>query len=310
MTEDLGKPLSIPESKRAEFKRLTSAPTLSIPVVGVVAGGTTAAVGLIVAAVTQTIPFWLAATLLAFIYYWFFSAVHDSIHGAVAKNRRLNDALGQLVITLVVPYANLGLMRWAHMEHHRFTNDGTKDPDSWSHGAWYSLPFRWLLIDVMYTLRLIRSDAPIVKKVIRELIPYLALGAAVIGGLISAGYGAEYFWLSFLPSRLMFLGIGFTFFWLPHNHWNKDKMDLRQSDNFTRATSVREGREWLMNLLLQYQNYHLVHHMWPMTPFYNNERVFRLLEPEFRKRDLVLVKSFEVFPKIESPVRPGNKMAA
>lgn len=299
MADDITRPLVIPEAKKAEFKRLTGVPDISWPVLMVAGGGIATSVAIIAAALLGHLSYWVAAPVLAFVYYWFFSVIHDGAHRSIAKNKTLNDGLAQLVISLVLPYANLELLRWAHMEHHRFTNDKDKDPDYWSHGSWYSLPLRWATIDINYAVRLFRSGTPASKKLIRNYIPYLVFGLTVIALLIWAGYGLEYVFLSFLPSRLMFMGIGFTFFWLPHNHWSGAEQELKQVNNYALATSIREGKEGLMNLLLQYQNYHLVHHMWPTTPFYHNEKVFRLLEPEFRQRDLVVARDYAIFPDIK-----------
>lgn len=300
---NIARPITVPKSKQAEFRRLTGIPTVSWPVLFVCFGGLAASITVIVMAVSSVLPYWVAAILLAFIYYWFFSVIHDGAHRSIAKNKTLNDLIAQTVISLTLPYANLELLRWAHMEHHRFTNEKDKDPDYWSHGKWYTLPFRWVLIDVMYVLRVFKSDSPQKNKLIKTTLGYLAFGVVVIGGLIWAGYGMEYLWLSLIPSRIMFLGIGFTFFWLPHNHWHGDEENLKQNNNYTLATSIREGMEWLMNILLQYQNYHLVHHMWPTTPFYNNEKVFHLLEEEFRQRDLVVAKDFNIYPEVQKSTR-------
>ena len=102
--------------------------------------------------------------------------------------------------------------------------------------------------------------------------------------------------LWFFPSRLAFIGIGYAFFWLPHSHWPDEHRTLKQSENFTLATLLRIGNERLMNPLLQYQNYHLIHHLWPTTPFYNNERVYRLLAEEIGERDLAIVRGFSTRP--------------
>ncbi|MBR9910674.1 MAG: hypothetical protein GYB33_10035 [Gammaproteobacteria bacterium] len=298
MSGDITRPITVPAGKKTHFRELTSIPDISWPVVFLAVGGIAASIGVMAAALMGYLAYWGAALVLAFIYYWFFAVIHDGAHRSIAKNKRLNDLIAQAAITVPLPYANLELLRWAHMEHHRFTNDVARDPDYWSHGKSYTLPLRWCLIDVMYLLRLLRSSGPQKATLVKNLIPYLVFGCAVIGGLIWAGFGAEYVWLSLIPSRLMFIAVGFTFFWMPHNHWNGDQEELKQATNYSMATSIREGKEGLMNILLQYQNYHLVHHMWPTTPFYNNEKVFRLLEPEFRTRDLVIAKDFALFPEV------------
>lgn len=302
MCQDITRPLAVPEEKKSEFRKLTSIPAVSWPVVFVAVGGLAAAAAITTAVITNNLSDWVATPSMAFIFYWFFSVIHDGAHRSISKNKTINDMTAQAAITIALPYANLELLRWAHMEHHRFTNDKDKDPDYWSHGSWYTLPLRWCLIDVMYIVRLFRSSSPQRSTLIKNLIPYVVFGFSLIGALIWAGYGMEFLMLSVLPSRVMFLGIGFTFFWLPHNHWSGDEEELMQVNNYSMATSIRQGREWLLNILLQYQNYHLVHHMWPTTPFYNNEKVFKLLEPEFQKRDLVVADGFTLYPEVKAAV--------
>lgn len=99
--------------------------------------------------------------------------------------------------------------------------------------------------------------------------------------------------LWFIPSRVIFLSLGFGFFWLPHV-----PHDVTQEQNFTQATTIRLGSEWLMGPLLQNQNFHLIHHLFPMTPFYNNRKVWRLLESELRKKDLAIQYNFAIQPTI------------
>jgi beta-carotene hydroxylase len=124
----------------------------------------------------------------------------------------------------------------------------------------------------------------------------LLLGALFIAALvvlISMGYGKVVLMLWFIPSRIIFLSLGFSFFWLPHVPHT-----VTQEENFTEATTIREGMEWLMGPALQNQNFHLIHHLFPMTPFYNNRKVWQLLETELRKKDLVIQHNFAIRPTI------------
>ena len=54
----------------------------------------------------------------------------------------------------------------------------------------------------------------------------------------------------------------------------------------------------LLAPLLQYQHVHLIHHLYPATPFYNNHRVWRLIEPALRRHDLAIQKGFSIRPVI------------
>ena len=46
------------------------------------------------------------------------------------------------------------------MEHHRYTNNEEGDPDWYVHGSWWSMPLRWMTIDVYYVCRLMINHKP------------------------------------------------------------------------------------------------------------------------------------------------------
>lgn len=294
---DLGKPsVRIPADKKAEFYALTAPPQLARPTITVAIAVIGGVLLVDIACLLFGAPLWVGLILNVPIYYGFFSVIHDGVHRAISSDKKLNDNICQLAISIYAPFAAMPIFRWAHMEHHRFTND-EPDPDEWSHGPYWQLPFRWMTIDMYYGYRAIISDSPNVKRVLRESMPFMVGGLAFLAAIIALGFGTELLMLWFLPSRLAFIGIGYAFFWLPHSHWPDDVRTLKQSENFTLATLLRLGNEKLLNPLLQYQNYHLIHHLWPTTPFYNNEKVYQLLKQEIGERDLAVVTGFSTRPE-------------
>lgn len=290
---------SLPPAKKAEFQRLTSAPklamvTTSLCVLLVITFSLS--YGLSIAGV---LPLWIGLIVNTLVGYVAFSVGHDSIHRAISSNTRLNDAIGQLGLGLVLPYVDLRMFRWAHILHHRFTS-GPRDPDIVLHGATWTLPFRWLFIDIIYFFHALKHGDKVSRPYLRSSLRNAAVVALVVGTATWFGYGAIVLMLWFLPSRLILLMLGFSFFWLPHV-----PHDITQEQNFTQATTVRTGFEWLLSPVLQYQNYHLIHHLFPMTPFYNNYKVWKLLEDELRTRDLAVQHDFSIRPTIY----PGTQAA-
>jgi beta-carotene hydroxylase len=283
---------SLTTEQQARFKSLTRTPVLAWPTfcMWIVLMLTFFASDYL--AVTRHIPLWLGMLINSVVGYLAFSVVHDSIHRAVSSNTRLNDWIGQLAVLLVVPYVSLKLFRWGHILHHRFAS-GPRDPDIVLHGAWWSLPFRWMFIDGFYLLHTIRYGDKVSRPYFIESLWAAAVSFTLIISLIALGYGLEVLMLWFIPSRLIQLALGFTFFWLPHV-----PHDTSQEENFTRATTIREGHEWLLGPALQYQNFHLIHHLFPMTPFYNNSRVWQVLESELRQKDLAIQHGFAIQPTI------------
>jgi|GEM_PF-6279894 len=64
------------------------------------------------------------------------------------------------------------------------------------------------------------------------------------------------------------------------------------------AQADRGGKsDPLLGPVLQNQNYHLIHHLYQMTPFYNNRKVWHLIESELRKKELAIQHHFSIRPK-------------
>lgn len=284
--------------QRQRFKQLTTAPTLAWPTALLWLALTLTYVGVYLWFGSGQGPLWIGTLLNTVIGYVAFSVAHDSIHRSISSNARLNDALGQLGVMLVQPYIDLRLFRWAHILHHRFAS-GPRDPDIVLRGAWWTLPFRWMLIDALYLRHALKHGDKISAPFLRRSLTMAAVFVVLLAALIWAGYGMEVFMLWFVPSRLILLILGFSFFWLPHV-----PHDVTQEENFTRATTIRQGHEWLLGPVLQYQHYHLIHHLFPTTPFYNNEKVWHLLERQLRRKDLAVQHGFAIHPQIYAAAGP------
>ena len=283
---------SLAPDQKALFNTLTHAPKIAWPTVAlwfVVLG---IYLSSYVLAGTGLVPLWVGMVVNSVIGYFAFSIVHDAIHRAISTHPKLNDFIGQTTVWLGAPYVDLRLFRWGHILHHRFTG-GPKDPDNVLHGPAWSLPLRWLAIDLLYLVHSIRFGDKVSKPYLRRSLWLTAGTAAVFAALTWQGYFWHIVMLWFVPSRMIFLTLGFSFFWLPHV-----PHDTVQDQNLTRATAVRLGHEKFLTPALQYQNYHLVHHLYPGTPFFNNQRVWQLLEPLLRQRDLAIQYGLAIQPVI------------
>lgn len=286
---------------REELGRLTQPPPVAWPTVAlliVCAGAITASVA---ASVTRIIPLWAGLLINTTAVYLLFSVAHDSIHRAISSNLRINDWCGRIAATFMSPGSTLGLFRWSHIQHHRYTS-GPGDPDNWLHGGrTWTLPLRWLVIDFYYLLYVIRSDDRIARRYLPSTLT--GLGVAVVLALILwvLGYWPALLMLWLIPTRVQAIMLGFTFFWLPHV-----PHDVTGAEDPYRATTIRRGHEWLLTPLLQYHNYHLIHHLYPRTPFYNHLRVWRLLAPELQQHTLSVQQGFGIHPHREAPVTDSS----
>jgi len=281
----------------AQFRKLTRTPGLSLYALtlwGLVVGSYIAVWS---SGMSGALPLWQGALINSVVGYFAFSIVHDSIHHSISRRGWLNDLLGQSAVVVGAPYLALPLFRWAHIQHHRYANT-PRDPDWVLHGPAWSLPLRWMFIDVLYLLYILRHRNTAVRRYVNISLLWVLASAAALGALWVTGHAEHLLMLWFIPSRMVFLTLGFAFFWLPHV-----PHDTAQEENFTRATTVRLGHEWLLSPLLQFQNFHLIHHLWPTTPFYNNHRVWQLLEPELRQHDLSIQHGFDLHPSRVMPAR-------
>ena len=110
--------------------------------------------------------------------------------------------------------------------------------------------------------------------------------AVVVGGALTLILTGNFFWLLvlyLLPIRIAILALGWAFDYLPH-HGLHDTPD----ENRFRATRNRVGAERVLSPLLLYQNYHLVHHLHPVIPFYRYVAVWRRGEDAYLENDPAL----------------------
>lgn len=284
----------VPEALRADYQALSRIPAvaaapLTLLVVAVL--GTTAnALGFVLGHLSAP----LAVALGTALFYGLFTVIHDAIHGSFARSRRWNDALGGAGLLLLAPHATLGLFRFAHMRHHKHTN-AAEDPDRWSHEGGVTLPLRWLTIDIAYAVHVLRRDDAAGRRELRRAVPHVLATVAAITLLCALGHGREVLVLWLLPSRLTFLVAGCLFFWLPHVG-----AETTAAEDVLRSTTLRLGHEWLLGPLLQGQNYHLIHHLFPSLPSARHGAVYRLLRDHLAARPLLIQRGFLIRPDAPS----------
>jgi fatty acid desaturase len=298
-------PVPVPAAKKAELYRLTNPPKVAWPTVALMLYIVIGVVAVDIAALRGLIPLW-AGLLLNVVFMWpVFHVAHDALHRSASSDVTINDWIGRVGLLMVVPHVSLEVFRYSHMIHHRFTND-PQDPDHFVHGAWWTLPLRWMFFDSYYAWYNLRSGDKRGLKSVKSTVPNVLATVAVALGLAWMGYGMEVLMLWLIPSRITMALIGFTFLWLPHldgdEHGKLVHITTAASttNNLTAGTTMRLGKEGLLRTLMQWHNYHLIHHLWPTTPSYNHERVWRLMEPELRARDLRIQRGFDLIPTLHA----------
>ena len=196
-----------------------------------------------------------------------FTPFHDATHKSVSRITGINEFVGRaLSVFWLVPFP---VMRFVHLEHHRNTNDKKKDPDYWSgSGSKFLLPFRWLTQDLHYCAFYVKRIGGRPRSEAIEFFVTNVLFVAIIGLFVWFGLWKEIVLFGVLPNRLAVFFLAFTFDYLPHN-----PHEVTSKEDPMGATKVRPVA--LLSLLLLYQNYHLIHHLYPAVPFYNYGRVWQ-----------------------------------
>ena len=229
----------------------------------------------------------LAAAIGTFVSYLAFTPAHDAMHRAASRIPWVNELILRLATFVAVPFVSGKLFRIMHMQHHRFAND-EKDPDHalsskyrnillW--GVW---PFLYL-----WTWARHRDQYPPIKF-------YNVWGEAGVGVVIIVAmfwfFPQQMVWLWAVPMYFAFFLMCLVFMVLPHYpHKVKDSIDPYQ------ATVIRTGWEWLLTPLLMYQNYHLVHHLYPTVPFYRYKKAWLAREAFHESHHPAKVTAFQLF---------------
>lgn len=229
----------------------------------------------------------VGAAISSFIAYLAFTPSHDAMHRAASRIPWVNELILRMATFVAVPFGSGKLFRIMHMQHHRFAND-EKDPDHFlsSHlrnvllwGVW---PFLYL-----WTWWRNRDQYPPIKG-------YTVWGEAAVGVAVIATmfwfFPQQMLWLWAIPMYFAFFLMCVVFMVLPHYpHHVKD------SDDPYQATVIRTGWEWLMTPLMMYQNYHLVHHLYPTVPFYRYKKAWLAREEFHESHNPAKVTAFQLF---------------
>lgn len=234
-------------------------------------------------------PLWAGAIVNSIAMYMLFTPAHDSMHRSASSNAKLNELIMAVSTFVVIPFGTGRFLRVMHMHHHRFTNEDN-DPD---HALASQLKFMplwgfWPFV-YLYTFARARKDYPSIDAVRtwRET----AVGLGIISVLF-------YFqptlmlWLWLIPIYVGFFLMCLVFMVLPHYpHAVRESVDPYQ------ASLMRLGQEWLLTPILMYQNYHLMHHLYPTVPFYRYGRAWRTRLAYHQSMNPGIVSPFGLGPK-------------
>lgn len=253
---------------------------------------------------TDQLPLWAGSLINIVSMYYLFSPLHDALHRAVSRIGWVNDLVLFIVLLPITPGSTGFFLRIMHMQHHRFANDPERDPD---YGTAHSIKgafWKWFMWDFHYLFFYQKHKENMPKAGFRvsviEPIWMWALFAVLVWF-----YPWEAIFLWFLPVRMMAWLIAAVFMYLPHF-----PHDVRHEDNPYRATLNRSGWDWLLTPLMAYQNWHLVHHLYPTVPFYRYKKVWDARRHYHEARDPAFVDAWGLQPYPPAGTVSGEAEAA
>jgi fatty acid desaturase len=243
-------------------------------------------------ALQGALPMWTGCLINGFFAYGMFSVAHDGLHRAISSNSFVNELVGGIGLLFLAPYAPMQVTRWIHMQHHRFTNEKI-DPDRYTHDSpIWQMPIRWSNFDLYYFIYFLRNGGEVRDKHLLLVVSFVAALVAIIGIATFAGFGYEIVMLWLIPTRVALFLVSLVFVYLPHY----PGVVTHQEDPFL-ASTMRMGWEWLLTPLLVYQNYHLIHHLYPTVPFYKIHDVWYLKYDELSTGNVSYQSAFGLTPE-------------
>ncbi len=220
------------------------------------------------------LPLWAGSIINILAYYFLFSPIHDGLHHAISNNKKVNDFF--TVIAFMPVSFFMGGSAWArmfHMQHHRHSGKEDLDPDLEISSKGSNALWKWFIWGAQYRPYYVKfkDQLPPVKEA-----PFIKTRVTISLVIIVALFYFHFWETLFLWLAGVYVGISwmtaFVFSYLPH-HIHKRKEGEDPLGNY-QATCNIVGYEWLLSPIMQYQNYHMVHHLYPTVPFYRMVKIW------------------------------------
>lgn len=267
------------------------APKVAWPALAVTLGAFIAFVAATLGVIGGWLPAWAAIVINSAVVYLMFLPVHEATHHTLGRSSLLNAVVGRFAWAFIGPHFAWPCLRYAHMEHHRNTNDHENDPDYFATGKpFWQLLFRGPLGDIYYArwylARLPERLRHSWRKPFVEFAESAVLLPLTVAGIVVAVITGHIWTLAvvlLIPQRIGLFFIILFFDWLPHYGLTET-----QRENPYRASRTRIGLERLVTPLWMAQNYHLMHHLHPGLPIHVLPRVWRRNESGYLALDPAL----------------------
>jgi beta-carotene hydroxylase len=228
------------------------------------------------AAITHMWPMWVCFLVSLFAIYLNYTPHHEAVHGNISGNVRglvwLNELIGW--VTGIVFYHGFTMQRITHLTHHAETNNPKTDPDFWAHGRNpLMIALRCVTILVPYEThgwRIVwraKNRWPTIFWATLEKV--IAWGFVI--ALVATGHWDAALFAFVLPAAIASGMLAFMFDWMVHHPHHVPVYDRYRTSNVYLFPKFLHG---FMTTVWIYQNYHIIHHLYPRVPFYRYPRVF------------------------------------
>src|SRR3990167_4689994 len=209
--------------------------------------------------------------LLTIFMYIMFTIAHEAAHGSISNNQFINNWVGRVSFATLGPTACFAGWKTLHLMHHKYTNHPEKDLDRYSSNTnnRLLLPVRWFTnarYYVFFWLSLVDSDPAVTIYDKLEVVFQLTIHFTIF--LLSFDFGYFYYFWTYwcLPSFLANGILIFAFDYLPHHkHFLTPNVNRYKTTSMLTVNAILHR---LTTVLFLYQNYHLLHPLYPTIPFY------------------------------------------
>lgn len=243
-----------------------------------------------ISAALGAVPLWLAALINIPCYFIAYTGLHEATHRNFNGRRKSFDWLNHVYgITIgAIMFYPFSMHDYLHLSHHAHTNHPDKDPDHWMSGASAgavaaraaTLAWRYW----SFTIRTRMKDGDggrFFSRLALEMIPtFVALAVLIVIGQWKV---ALFVW--FMPLLVAVALLGVCFDWIVHHPHQQQTLF-----GGTRVFLAHDPwRRRALTAVLLGQNYHLIHHIYPRTPFYRYGKVFQRSETFLRAQNVNVI---------------------
>ncbi len=228
---------------------------------------------------------YLGSLLMFVLMFRCFGVMHEAVHGAVSKNKFINQLMGILCGAVgLFPYET---WRKSHLSHHQWSGNVEKDSvmalvvavPKMSPQIQRALSVIWrtwfpilaILQHVVFwkiSLNIYRQNLGSTKILVSLVAPALAWGALIVLTPLSFSFGV------LLPSLFLFF-VAIEVVNLPHHLQLPQFRGEEKFPAWQQYLTVRSCvyPRWFARLVVLNFNYHTEHHMFPDVPWYHLEKL-------------------------------------